>query len=197
MVDSPPTSSETPADATAHHNKREVDLSVPVEKLPAWVWLLSVGLLIGSLIPYGVLYGVPDILGGLLNPLLLPLFVLLIVAHEVVHAIGWKVSSGLAWRDFKFGFLWKSLSPYCHAKKPMPVMAYRIGAALPGIVTGVLPLLVALLTGDGTLAVISAVMISAAVGDIYVLWSVRNVPDNAELIDHPSQAGCIALIPDA
>ena len=116
--------------------------------------------------------------------------------HEAVHAIFWKISSGLAWSQFTFGFKWEALAPYCHAQAPMPLMPYRIGALAPVIVTGILPWLFALLNGSAPLALLSAVLISAAIGDFYVLWLLRDVPAGADVRDHPEKAGGIVYLPD-
>lgn len=168
------------------------DLSRPVEKLPAWVWVLSIVLLILPMGFYGIVH---DFDASAINLALILWFVVFIVLHELVHAIGWKFASGLPWSQFKFGFLWQSLSPYCHAKAPMNVVAYRIGAVMPLLVTGILPWLVALVLADSMLAIVGTVLISAAVGDLYILWTLRKVPDKAEVEDHPSQAGCIVYLP--
>jgi len=176
-------------------NRREVDLSVPIIRLPVWVWILSVVLLILPLLAFGLLH--PTTLGNWRSIETILYLILLVIAHEIVHAVAWKFASGLPWSRFSFGIDKKSLSPYCHAEAPMEVRAYRIGAGAPLVVVGILPYVVALLTADSRLALLSAALISAAVGDIYVLWSLRGVPDGALCLDHPSQAGCIVYLPEA
>lgn len=169
---------------------------MPLTALPRPLVPISLALLLLPLLPYGLLYGVDALLSGFNNFLvMLAAFIFLIIAHEAVHAIGWKFASGLPWSAFTFGVVWQALAPYCHATKPMQLRPYRIGAALPGIVTGVVPWLLGLLLQDPTLTIISAVMISAAVGDIYVLWTLRGLPAGTEVLDHPNQAGCIVYLP--
>jgi hypothetical protein len=170
-----------------------LDLSIPAHRLPGWVWWLAIALFVIPLLPFAVRYGFLAVLvGGLWQ---IPVVLVLIVAHEAVHAIGWKFAGGLPWSKFKFGIVWKALAPYCHATVPMNVNAYRIGAVMPLIVTGIVPLVLAYIAGDAGWTFISAVMISAAVGDIYVLWTLRDMPSNALIQDHPSQVGCIAYLP--
>ena len=123
----------------------------------------------------------------ILNPLVL------VIIHELLHALAWKLAGGLAFRDFKFGIAWKTLSPYCHATKPMPISAYCVGVVVPGIVLGILPVVIATIIGDGVLAILGALLTAGAVGDVYVLWLLRNVKGNAQVIDHPTRAGCIVL----
>lgn len=175
-------------------NRREVDLSVPIIQLPLWVWILSVVLLVVPLGLYALFH--PLSWGGMFNLETAVWIIVLIVVHEGIHAIAWKVSSGLPWSQFSFGIDKKSLSPYCHAKSPMDVRAYRIGGGAPLVLVGIVPFIYALLIASPMWALLSAVMISAAVGDIYVLWSLRNVPDGSLCLDHPSQAGCIIYLPE-
>ena len=174
-------------------NRREVDLSVPILKLPVWVWILSVALLILPLGFYARFH--PLSWGDMFNFETVVWLIVLVIVHEGVHAIAWKTSSGLPWSQFSFGIDKKSLSPYCHANAPMDVRAYRIGGAAPLLLVGIVPLIYAILAASSMWALLSAVMISAAVGDIFVLWSLRNVPDGALCLDHPSQAGCIIYLP--
>lgn len=171
-----------------------LDLSVPVHELPRWVWGLSLILLIVPLAPFVAVHGLLTLLYGLNTPWIVVGFFVLIVAHEAIHAIGWKVASGLPWTSFRFGFAWRGLAPYCHCKQPMNVVAYRIGGILPLIFTGILPWLIGLALADAALTFIGAMLIMGAVGDIYVLWSLRAVPSSAQVIDHESNAGCMVLL---
>lgn len=173
-----------------------LDLSVPVHELPRWVWGLSLLLLIIPAAPYVLVHGLPMFLYGIGTPWVLVGFAVLIVAHEAIHAIGWKLASGLPWSSFRFGFLWRGLAPYCHCKQPMNVMAYRIGGVLPLILTGIVPWLIGLALADPALIFVAAMLIMGAVGDIYVLWSLRAVPSSAQVIDHESNAGCMVLLAD-
>jgi hypothetical protein len=76
----------------------------------------------------------------------------------------------------------------------MPAAGYRIGVILPLIVTGIIPLIVGVASRNGTLTWLSAYAISAAIGDLIVLWVIRAVPGHSRVIDHPSQAGCYVLL---
>lgn len=175
-------------------NRREVDLSVPILRLPLWVWILSVVLFVLPLVIFWQFH--PLVWGDMFNLQTIFWIIVLVIVHEGVHAIAWKVTSGLAWSQFKFGIDAKSLSPYCHATAPMDIQAYRIGGGAPLVVVGVVPFIYALAVGRALWAFLSAVLISAAVGDIYVLWSLRQVPAGSLCADHPSQAGCIVYVPE-
>lgn len=169
------------------------DVSVPIEHILMRASLLALAILIVPLVLFSIIYGPSSFLGSLSDVELLPAFLIVIsaiIAHEALHAIGWKVFGRLPWSALSFGVDWKTLSPYCHAKAPMRAYAYRIGAVLPGLVTGILPLLIGLASGDMLWVLFGAFMTSAATGDIYVLWLIRHLPAHVWVIDHDSHAGC-------
>lgn len=157
----------------------------------------ALALFVGPLAVYALIWGIGPLLDVLVTveALLLTLagFVALIIAHEVVHAVGWMIAGRLPPRSIRFGIDRKTLSPYARAMTPLRARAYRIGAALPLLVTGIAPWLLALFTADARLAMIAALLISGAVGDLYVLWAIREVPGQARVLDHPSSAGCYVL----
>lgn len=169
------------------------DLSVSfIRVLLHAVWMTVLFLII-PLIPFSLVWGTDSLFVAFLNRDIILPALLLIVAHEFIHALGWKYPGGLVFRDFKFGFMWKTLSPYCHATKPMSIRAYRFGAILPCIILGLIPIGVATLIGNGYIAILGGILTAGAVGDIYVLWSLRHVPATKYVIDHPTRVGCIVL----
>lgn len=169
------------------------DVSVPLEQIILQATGLSLALMLVPILLYMSVWGWRSLFAGFDEFIFVALVVFFTLWHEGFHAIGWKYWGNLRWRDLKFGFAWRALAPYCHAKAPMRADAYRFGAALPGVMTGLVPFLGALVVGNGMMAMASAVMISGAVGDIYVLWIMRDVPQDAIVLDHPSNAGCIVI----
>ncbi|MEM8559095.1 MAG: DUF3267 domain-containing protein [Bacteroidota bacterium] len=125
-----------------------------------------------------------------------PGLILGIVVHEALHGLAWKTAAKLPWSAISFGVNWKALTPYAHCNVPMPARAYRIGAATPGVVLGVVPVVVALAIGSGPWAVFGTFFTIAAGGDALILWLIRNVPDSWLVEDHPTQAGCYVYVPD-
>ncbi len=169
------------------------DRSIPLTQLPKWVWGLMLVLLA---VPVGLFMlatgslGLLDASGSALLWILV-----LMLAHEAVHAIAWKYAAGLPWSVFRFGVVWKALSLYCHATVPMPLQAYRIGAAMPLLLSGIVPWIAAVILGDAGLGFAAAVLISAAAGDVFILWMLRDLPAGVLVQDHDTQAGCIVLWP--
>ncbi|HEU4699334.1 MAG TPA: DUF3267 domain-containing protein [Gemmatimonadales bacterium] len=111
--------------------------------------------------------------------------------HEVIHALAWAATPTGAWRHVHFGWQWRSLVPYAHYAAPLPATAYRIGAAAPLVVLGILPALVGTFAGVGALAAFGWLFVLGAAGDVAVLWLLRGVPGGAQVEDHPSRAGCL------
>ena len=166
---------------------------------PAQVNLASVPLslliLVTCALPYLLLWG-PASLGAGFSQIglwFIPVFILGVVVHELLHGLGWKGFGGLPWSAIKFGFQWKALMPYAHAEVPMTAAAYRWGAALPGLVTGLLPALVGSALGQPVLLLLGAFFLIAAVGDMMILWAIRRVPARTRVLDHPTLPGCLVL----
>lgn len=113
-----------------------------------------------------------------------------IVAHELLHGLTWMMKGEMPHHAVKFGFNWRALAPYAHCKEPVEVNAYRWGTAMPGIVLGVLPFLVGLVTGNGWFSLFGYLFIVTASGDILILWLIRNIDSGIYVQDHPEKAGC-------
>ncbi|MEL6611223.1 MAG: DUF3267 domain-containing protein [Bacteroidota bacterium] len=118
-----------------------------------------------------------------------------VVTHEFLHGLAWRVRGGAHWSSIRFGFSWKALSPYAHCRVPMTARAYRVAAATPGIVLGLVPALVGVTMGWGMWTAFGFLFTVAAGGDAVTLWVLRNVPGDWLVEDHPSQAGCLVYAP--
>ncbi|MEZ4668351.1 MAG: DUF3267 domain-containing protein [Anaerolineae bacterium] len=169
------------------------DISVPLTEIVARGLVLSLALMIVPLIPHILLHGFDFSYHPDLYLLFVVAIVVLIVAHEATHALGWMLFAGVPLRSIRFGFAVRTLSPYAHTQEPMPASGYRIGAALPLFVTGLLPVLIGTFANIGWLTGAGAMLVSGAVGDLFVLWVIRRVPADARVIDHPKNAGCYVL----
>lgn len=176
----------------------KTDLSVSMEKatLYSLLFALPIGFLLGWL--YTARWGFEKLTLGFdaffanLFYFLIA-FILGIIIHELIHGFTWMIVGKKPFSAIKFGVLWKSLTPYAHCKEPLRVNAYRIGAAMPAILLGLVPALIAILNGSGWLIAFGIVFITAAGGDMLILWLLRNVEQNKFVEDHPSQAGCYVL----
>lgn len=98
-----------------------------------------------------------------------------IAAHEAIHGLSWAYFGGKQMSAIKFGFQVKTLTPYAHCKEPIEARTYRIEAAMPGLVVGLLPSLVGIATGNGWIMLFGLFFTFAAGGDLLVLWLIRKV----------------------
>ena len=119
-----------------------------------------------------------------------------IVLHELIHGLIWVYFAKKGFKSIRFGVLWEMLTPYCHCSEPLTVRQYCIGALMPLVVLGIIPLALAyplksiLLLGWGIL------FVSAAAGDILIAWKIRKEPATSMVLDHPKEAGCMILEED-
>lgn len=159
-----------------------VFFAVPAVLLPVWL--------------YGMLWSwapvVRFVTGG--SALLLLGAVLAgIVLHELLHAAVWAVAARRPLRSMRFGFDWKTITPYAHCPDAMSARAYRIGAVAPLLALGVVPTAAALIVGSPPLLGFGLFFIFAAGGDMLILWLLRGTPSTALVEDHPHRAGCYVL----
>ncbi len=118
-------------------------------------------------------------------------FLIGIILHETIHALGFMFVGKAKGSDIKFGFIWKHLTPYAHCKVPMTVKSYRISLLLPVILTGIIPLFIALVFGNWLLVAISVFLIAGGMGDWIVFRKINSFSGDLLLEDHPNAIGCI------
>ncbi len=112
-----------------------------------------------------------------------------IVVHELLHGLGWSIFAKKGFRSIKFGMNWNYFAPYCHCNEPLTVKQYRIGGALPLVVMGFIPSIIAIITGSGFLLSFGILFTAAAGGDMIVLYMLRNVESQTHVFDHPEKMG--------
>jgi hypothetical protein len=128
-------------------------------------------------------------------------FILILVAilvmgsiiHELIHGFTWAYFGHKPFNAIKFGFQWKTLTPYAHCREPMEVQAYRLGGVMPLLALGILPALIGIGTGNGWFMFFGFLFTIGAGGDMLVLWLIRGVKSGQLVEDHPTQAGCYLI----
>lgn len=115
------------------------------------------------------------------------------ILHELIHGFSWAYFGHKPLNAIKFGFQWKTLTPYAHCHEPMEVQAYRLGGIMPLLVLGLLPSLIGIGSGNGWLMFFGFLFTMAAGGDLLVLWLIRDVKPGQIVEDHPTQAGCYLI----
>lgn len=112
-----------------------------------------------------------------------------VITHELLHGLSGSIFTLNGLKSIKFGFKWKYLTPYCHCKEPLKVKHYRIMAATPLIVLGILPAIYAIIIGDGTVFFWGVLFTCVASGDIIVLFMLRKFNKEVYVSDHPNKMG--------
>jgi hypothetical protein len=173
------------------------DCSVSMGKANLLAVGLTAPLLVGLATLFATRWGWSLVGRGLLEFLsyrvAVPAVVIGIIAHEAIHAISWALVSRRPLSAIVVGVQWRTFTPYAHPREPMPARPYRIGAAMPGFVLGILPAVTAILFGWPLLLMFGLFFTMAAGGDALVLWLIRGVSPSQLVQDHPSRAGCTIL----
>jgi len=125
--------------------------------------------------------------------IILPAMAISVVAHEGLHWFGFVKFGHLSWRTVHFGLSVKSMTAYVHCDSPLSASAYGRLVALPGIVLGVVPVCIGIMTGAGWMTLYGFLMLIGASGDFAVLWRIRHVPPDSMVLDHAHRAGCWVL----
>ena len=169
------------------------DLSISIALANVIVMFMSIPVIVLQFVVFIGLHGIDNLkLSGSLI-LLIAAVLLGVVIHELIHGFGWVIFGRKPFSAIKFGFQWKTLTPYAHLKEPVEVNAYRLGGFLPGFILGILPYVLSLLFGSGDLFWFSLIHTSAAGGDWLILWLIRSVKTGMQVEDHPTNAGCYVL----
>jgi hypothetical protein len=169
------------------------DLSVSMERANIVVLFISLPVAVLQFALFSVLHAAEKMELTLNFLLFIAVVILGIVVHELIHGLTWAFFGRKPFSAIKFGFQWKTLTPYAHLKEPVEVNAYRIGAFMPGFILGILAYFLSLALGDGNLLWFSLIHTGAAGGDWLILWLIRKLKPGTLVEDHPTRAGCYVL----
>lgn len=112
------------------------------------------------------------------------------IVHELIHGITWAQFTKKGFKSIRFGIIWKYLTPYCHCKEPLLVKHYIFGGITPAILLGLLPGIVAIISGNVPLLLFAIFFTMAAMGDFMIIFLLRKENKNSYVQDHPSEGGC-------
>lgn len=173
------------------------DRSLPMTRVALGVLTLAAPLALVQLLCFGYVWGFEELARGFADiarpPIFLAVLVLGVLAHELLHCATWALYADRPRATIRLGFQWRTATPFAHVSEPLPVTAYRRGGAMPFVVLGIVPFLLALALGHGALAAFALIFTLAAGGDLVVLDRVRDLPPDALLLDHEERAGCLVV----
>lgn len=116
-----------------------------------------------------------------------------IFIHEFLHGLGWAIFTKKHWKAISFGVKWEFMTPYCHCNEELKRNQFLVGAILPLLLLGLLPVVVSYFNGSFKLWFYGFFFTIAAGGDIIAIWMLRNVKRKQMVQDHPSEMGFIVL----
>lgn len=124
---------------------------------------------------------------------LLILIIPIIILHEGLHGLFWFIAIKGKYKQIRFGFNRKMLAPYTHCKIPMSKAAYLIGGLAPFFIMGLFPCIISFIVGNAYFFLLSLFGMWSASGDIISCFSLRNIPSNYKIQDHPQKLGFIVI----
>lgn len=119
------------------------------------------------------------------------LFVLFAL-HEFIHGFIWGLFSEHYFADIEFGFMKQYLTPYCTCLEPLRKKPYILGALMPLIALGVLPMAASIFNGSYIMLITGVIMTDAAAGDIMIAYKIlkhKTSSDDVLYLDHPTMGG--------
>lgn len=116
----------------------------------------------------------------------------LVVVHELIHGLTFSIFAKRHWKSISFGFIAEYMTPYCCCDEPLKRWQYVIGAIMPTVVLGILPLIAAVLTGSLFLLTVGALMTMSGGGDLTIVLKLLMRKENGReclYVDHPYKVG--------
>lgn len=151
-------------------------------------------------VPYLIRNGIPQRVAFSTYLLYLALFIFLSMAemaiHEGIHGLTWGLLSPDGFSTIEFGLIKEYLTPYCYCGTPLTRGQYIIGSMMPTLVLGFIQGIVAILTGNFLIFILSVFLIIGGGGDFLIDWLlIRYKKKYSELIlmDHPTELGFVAF----
>ena len=111
-----------------------------------------------------------------------------VVIHELLHGIGWAISSGKGWDVVRFNI--NAMMPSCACRGALKKKQYLIGVLTPFVILGLGSVLFVFIY-PGTISLLTMIVNFVAAGaDLTIAFNVLKEQDSL-IVDHPTEAGYI------
>ena len=111
-----------------------------------------------------------------------------VVIHELLHGIGWAISSGKGWDVVRFNI--NAMMPSCACRGALKKKQYLIGVLTPFVILGLGSVLFVFIY-PGTISLLTMIVNFVAAGaDLIIAFNVLKERDSL-IVDHPTEAGYI------
>ena len=91
-----------------------------------------------------------------------------LVTHEALHALGFYLFGKVNIATIRFGFNWRTITPFAHCSTVMSASAYKGAVLLPPIVLGFVPGIFGIALGVVWFTAWGSLFTAVAVGDLLV-----------------------------
>ena len=186
------------SDSMIENGYKRVDLTISIVKANIFAIILLIPLFVIGVGAF-VLYN-KDTVSFSQSPLEFIIFVLSFIAaifvHEGIHSLTWSMFTPHRFKDIEFGFMKQYLTPYCTCKVPLQKSQYILGAIMPFLVLGVIPMIIGVLCNSWLTLFFGIIMADSAAGDLMIIYHILRYKTNAkELVymDHPTQGGGVVF----
>jgi hypothetical protein len=115
--------------------------------------------------------------------------------HELTHALAAMWRAKLPWNAFRFGFNPRSLTVYCHCRRPIDLATYRIVSLAPLVILCPISVLLVVLYPTEWLALTAGIHLAGCIGDVWIFTLLRKYASDVLVVDHPTEAGCDLYVP--
>lgn len=188
-------------DCMNNMNKANREYTLPILRVNVMALIMIVPIGVIEFLPMSIIHGIEfqlvrDITfgGATFSLIKMVLAITLgIFIHELLHALGWVFFTKKKWKSIRFGVKWEYMTPYCHCKEPLRKYPFMLGAVLPLLILGILPVVWAYYSGNYSLWFFGFFFSIAAGGDIIAIWMLRKVKRHEMVQDHPSEMGFYVL----
>ena len=113
--------------------------------------------------------------------------------HELVHIIGFLLFTDAKFSDIKIGL--KYFSPFVYCKKVVKINGFRLAIIMPIFLTGIIPIIIGVLTNSLMIANIGCLLTAGGIGDVIGFIYMLKVPNNALVYDYEDEMGSEVYLP--
>jgi hypothetical protein len=118
--------------------------------------------------------------------------ILFIFAHELLHGIGFRYIGGAPWKDIRYGFNKKYLTPFCTCKDLIMERNRFIGVILlPTIILGIGTSIITFYSSNLFWTLVLGYIFFGGSGDIYMAYDILKYSKTYKFMDHPTEPGYI------
>ena len=117
-----------------------------------------------------------------------------IIVHELIHGLTFGAFAPNHFKTVQFGFIKENLTPYCTCAEPLKKYQIILAMAMPCIVLGLIPSIIAVFNGSFDLLLYGLIMIGSAGGDLTIIYLILKNPSKKKDViyrDHPTEVGSV------